>query len=112
MYKRQLLDGMTETVYRNTWCIGQHRSGTEESLAQALSNYMAGYEETGDTTLDVSEAVKCLKENRKDLNARKKTLKLEWEKPVSYTHLRNRAAGIWDLRLPPENNTECRLNCP
>ena len=85
---QMLLDGMTETVYRNTWCIGQHRSGTEESLAQALGNYMAGYEETGDTTLDVSEAVKCLKENRKDLNARKKTLKLEWEKQTQSQELR------------------------
>ncbi|WP_343249803.1 ATP-binding protein [Diplocloster hominis] len=77
-----LLDQMTETVYRSTLCIGQQRAGTEESLAQALGNYMAAYEETGDTTLDVSEAVKCLKENRKDLNTRKKALQLEWEKQI------------------------------
>ena len=77
---QMLLDGVTESIYRNTLYIGQQRAGTEESLAQALGNYMASYEETGDTALDVSGAAKCLKENRKELNARKKILQLEWEK--------------------------------
>ena len=69
---QMLLDGVTESIYRNTLYIGQQRAGTEESLAQALGNYMASYEETGDTALDVSGAAKCLKENRKELNARKR----------------------------------------
>lgn len=83
-----LLNGLTENRFLHTISIAQLKSGTEEGLADELRNYMANYEETGDSRLDVSDTIRYLKEIRRDLNRKNKEIQTQLEQRREQTRMK------------------------
>ena len=79
-----LLGEVSEAVYDNTVSVGQLKSVTGKDLVRELQNYMASYQGTGDTSLDLGRASQMLKMSRKGFQVqadrRKKDLLKEEEK--------------------------------
>ena len=79
-----LLGEVSEAVYDNTVSVGQLKSVTGKDLVRELQNYMASYQGTGDTSLDLGRAAQMLKMSRKGFQVqaerRKKELQKEQEK--------------------------------
>ena len=77
----ELLGDVSEAVYENTVSIGQMKSVTGPSLAKELQNYMAGYEGSADSSIDIQRASQMLKMTRKGYQVqedrRKKSLEAE-----------------------------------
>ena len=77
----EILGDVSEAVYDNTVSIGQMKSVTGPSLAKELQNYMAGYEGSGDSSIDIQRASQMLKMTRKGYQVqedhRKKALEAE-----------------------------------
>ena len=61
----ELLGEVSEAVYDNTVSVGQLKSVTGTDLVHELKNYIASYEGTGDTSLDLGRASQMLKMSRK-----------------------------------------------
>ena len=60
-----VLGDVSEAVYDNTVSVGQLKSVTGQDLVRELQNYMASYEGTGDSSIDLARAVQLLKMTRK-----------------------------------------------
>ena len=58
---QMLLGEVSPAVFDNTVSVGQLRSRTEAELYEALQNYMANCQDTGDGNLNVSRALELLK---------------------------------------------------
>ncbi|MBQ9064056.1 MAG: AAA family ATPase [Blautia sp.] len=77
----EILGNVSEAVYDNTVSIGQMKSVTGQDLVHELQNYMAGYEGSADSTIDIQRASQMLKMTRKGFqvqeNRRKKAIDSE-----------------------------------
>lgn len=60
-----VLGGVSEAVYDNTVSVGQLKSVTGQDLVRELQNYMASYQGTGDSSIDLGRAAQMLKMSRK-----------------------------------------------
>ncbi len=60
-----VLGDVSEAVYDNTVSVGQLKSVTGLDLVRELQNYMASYQGTGDSSIDLSRARQMLKITRK-----------------------------------------------
>ena len=65
-----LLGGVSEVIYDNTVSVGQLRGITDQSLAQELRNFMAGYESGQDAGLNLDRAREKLRRQRKEVLGR------------------------------------------
>ena len=62
-----LLDGLTQEGFENTVAIGQLKTETNQSLAAKLQDYATNYYSTGNVEIYLEEALKYLKEKRKNV---------------------------------------------
>lgn len=60
-----LLGDASEVVFENTVFVSQLKSKTDEALAAELKNYIANYQD-GDSSVDVQESLKNLKNRKKE----------------------------------------------
>ena len=67
-----LLGGISETAFVNTVFIPQAQSETDEALAAELQRYMVNSDQTLDTQLDVSQALRILRKKKKLMEQKKK----------------------------------------
>ncbi len=63
----QLLNGMTESSFANTLCIGQMKTAPGQSFAEELQNTTANYLSAGDTEWDIRKAFGFLTAEKKEL---------------------------------------------
>ncbi len=82
-----VLGNVSEAVYDNTVSVAQLKSVTGRDLVRELQNYMASYQGTGDSSIDMGRAMQMLKMSRKgyltEAARRKKELEKETEKITS-----------------------------
>lgn len=60
-----LLGNISEIVYDNTISVGQTKGVTDQDLALELRNYMANYQGTGDSDLDLGKTMQILGNQKK-----------------------------------------------
>lgn len=60
-----LLGNISEVVYADTISVGQSKGVTDQELALELKNYMANYQGTGDSDLDLDKTLQILKGQKK-----------------------------------------------
>lgn len=60
-----LLGGLTQTDYDNTIAIRQLKAETDQNLAKALRNYAANYYTSGNSEIDLEQALLILREKQK-----------------------------------------------
>ncbi|WP_099469606.1 ATP-binding protein [Konateibacter massiliensis] len=70
----QILDGLNETMFRNTMAISQLKSEPDEGLADEVKNYTAGFFLSGDGGVNVSNALNKLTKQRKEAEAKLREL--------------------------------------
>lgn len=75
-----ILGGVSEAVYDNTVSVAQLKSVTGADLARELQNYMASYQGTGDSSLDLGRAEQMMKMSRKGYQVQKEKRQRETEK--------------------------------
>ena len=79
-----ILGNGSEAAYDNTVSVAQLKSVTGKDLVRELQNYMASYQGTGDSSIDMGRAMQMLKMSRKgyltEAARRKKELEKEKEK--------------------------------
>ena len=75
-----VLGGVSEIVYENTVSVGQLKSVTGQELIRELQNYMASYQGTGDSTVDLGRTMQFLKMTRKGFQTQIQKQKKETEK--------------------------------
>ena len=79
-----VLGNVSEAVYDNTVSVAQLKSVTGKDLVRELQNYMASYQGTDDSSVDMGRAMQMLKMSRKgyltEAARRKKDLEKEKEK--------------------------------
>ncbi len=69
----ELLGGLNETAFCNTVFIPQTGCETDSGLAQELKRFMVNFQESGDSSLDVTKALDSLKARRREVeNTRKR----------------------------------------
>lgn len=83
-----VLGNVSEAVYDNTVSVAQLKSVTGKDLVRELQNYMASYQGTGDSSVDMGRAMQMLKMSRKgyltEAARRKKDLEKEKENFCKY----------------------------
>lgn len=79
----QILDGLNESVFRNTLAIGQLKSEPDEELANELKNYTAGFSSSGDGGVNVSAALTKLTKLKKEQEAKKRELERNRQLKIS-----------------------------
>ena len=62
---QRVLGDVSEAVYDNTVSVGQLKSVTGQDLVRELQNYMASYQGTADSSIDLARASQMLKMSRK-----------------------------------------------
>ncbi len=67
-----LLGNVSEIVYDNTISIGQTKGVTDQDLALELKNYIANYQGTGDSDLNLQKTIQILKDQKKVLMGEQK----------------------------------------
>lgn len=75
-----VLGGISEIVYENTVSVAQLKSVTGQDLVRELQNYMASYQGTGDSSVDLVRAMQMLKMTRKGFQVQAQRRKKETEK--------------------------------
>lgn len=76
----RLLGGVSEVVYDNTVSVAQLKSVTGQDLVRELQNYMASYQGTGDSSIDLGRAMQMLKMSRKGFQVQEDKKRKEMEK--------------------------------
>ena len=76
----QLLGGVSQAVYDNTVSVAQLKSVTGKDLASEVQNYMASYQGTGDSSVDLGRTMQMLKMSRKGYQVQKDKKRKEAEK--------------------------------
>lgn len=61
-----ILSGLTGSNFEDTLYVGQLHAKTSQALAAELKNYATNYYVTGDSDIDLAEALKYLQEKKKD----------------------------------------------
>lgn len=74
-----ILGGLTADNYENTAYIGQLRAEPTASLATELQNYATNYYATGQSDIDLDQALKSLAQKKKDVEKRKKEERIRRE---------------------------------
>ena len=64
---RQLLNGMTESSFTNTLCVGQMKTAPGQSFTEELQNTAANYLSAGDTEWDIRRAFAFFAAEKKEL---------------------------------------------
>ena len=77
-----VLGGVSEVVYENTVSVAQLKSVTGQDLVRELQNYMASYQGTGDSELDIGRAMQMLKMSRKGFQVQSQKQQKETEKEL------------------------------
>lgn len=67
-----LIGNISEIVYDNTISIGQTKGITDQDLALELKNYVANYQGTGDSDLNLQKTIQILKDQKKVLQGEQK----------------------------------------
>ena len=67
-----LIGNISEIVYDNTISIGQTKGITDQDLALELKNYIANYQGTGDSDLNLQKTIQILKDQKKVLQGEQK----------------------------------------
>lgn len=98
-----VLGGVSEAVYENTVAVGQLKSVTGPELARELQNYMAGYQGTGDSSIDLGRTMQMLKMTRKgyqvQADRKKKELAAQREKILAHmNYVRREMEGLKEKR--------------
>lgn len=75
-----ILGNVSEAVYDNTVSVAQLKSVTGPDLARELQNYMASYQGTADSSLDLGRAMQMLKMSRKGHQVQQEKHRKEMEK--------------------------------
>jgi uncharacterized protein YhaN len=65
----QILDGLNESIFKNTMAISQLKSETDEGLANELKNYTSGFSLSGDGTVNVANVLSNLLKLKKEQEA-------------------------------------------
>jgi DNA repair exonuclease SbcCD ATPase subunit len=76
----KVLGEVSEAVYDNTVSVAQLKSVTGSDLVRELQNYMAGYQGTGDSSMDLGRASQMLKMSRKGFQVQSDRRQKELEK--------------------------------
>ncbi|MFA9377564.1 MAG: ATP-binding protein [Lachnotalea sp.] len=69
-----ILDGLNESVFKNTMAISQLKSDMDEGLANELKNYTSGYTLSGDGGVNVTNALANLLKVKKEYESRLREL--------------------------------------
>lgn len=78
-----LLGGMTKEGYENTYCIRQAGFLADDSLSQALENYMADVTNSGDGSVRIQAATDMLTHQKKDTEKKLRKLQENRGKKIS-----------------------------
>ena len=95
-----ILGNVSEAVYDNTVSVAQLKSVTGKDLVRELQNYMASYQGTGDSSVDMGRAMQMLKMSRKgyQVQADKKQKETEQEQQKLQVNMDYIAGEMNDLR--------------
>lgn len=98
-----VLGGVSEAVYENTVSVGQLKSVTGQNLVREVQNYMASYQGTGDSSVDLGRAMQMLKMSRKGFQVQAQKQQNETEKvqekiAVSMDFIRNEMENLKDQK--------------
>ena len=69
-FLKGLLNGLSETAYRNTVSISQLKSATDGEMVNELKNYIANMNTTGNMALNITKASAYLKDQKKSFESR------------------------------------------
>lgn len=99
-----ILGDVSEAVYDNTVSVAQLKSVTGQDLVRELQNYMASYQGTGDSSIDLGRTMQMLKMWRKGYQVQddrnKKEMEREQEKIASnMEYLRREMEDIDEKRV-------------
>jgi len=75
-----ILDGLTESGFDNTMAVGQLCAEPDGTLSDALRNYAANYYGSGSGEINVAGALKQLKADRKETDAKVRELEQAWQR--------------------------------
>lgn len=103
-----VLKDVSEAVYDNTVSVAQLKSVTGQDLVRELQNYMASYQGTGDSSVDLGRAMQMLKMSRKGFQVqegrRKKDTEKEQEKlAANMEYLRQEMKELDERRYEVED---------
>lgn len=106
-----ILGNVSEAVYENTVSVAQLKSVTGADLVRELQNYMATYQGTGDSSLDLSRAEQMLKMSRKgyQVQASRKAQEMEKAKEkiaVNMEYLRRELDELKDRKNRQEEQVQ------
>lgn len=106
-----ILGGMSEAVYENTVSVAQLKSGTGAALVHEVQNYMASFQGTGDSSLDLDRASQMLKMSRKGYQVqaekRRRQLGVEKEKiAANLEYLRKETLDLQEKKRQIESQAE------
>ena len=76
----EILGNVSEAVYDNTVSVAQLKSVTGQDLVREVQNYMASYQGTADSSIDLGRAMQMLKMSRKGFQVQEDRKKRETEK--------------------------------
>lgn len=98
-----ILGGVSEAVYENTVSVAQLKSVTGPDLVREVQNYMASYQGTGDSSVNLDRAMQMLKMSRKgyqvQADRRQKETEKEQEKiAANMDYLRRELEDLDDKR--------------
>ena len=96
----KVLGNVSEAVYDNTVSVAQLKSVTGQDLVRELQNYMASFQGTGDSSIDLGRAMQMLKMSRKgyQVQADKKQKETEQEQQKLQVNMDYIAGEMNDLR--------------
>ena len=103
-----VLGSVSEAVYDNTVSVAQLKSVTGQDLVRELQNYMASYQGTGDSSVDLGRAMQMLKMSRKGFQVqaerRRKDTEKEQEKlSANMDYLRQEMEELKERRFEVED---------
>jgi len=104
-----ILDGLTESGFDNTMAIGQLSARPDGTLSDALRNYAANYYGSGSGEINVAGALKQLKSDRKETEARIRTLEQEWQRSRERSMDRLDALRTEEMRASEETADRKKL---
>ena len=96
----KVLGNVSEAVYDNTVSVAQLKSVTGQDLVRELQNYMASYQGTGDSSIDLGRAMQMLKMSRKgyQVQADRKQKETEQEQQKLQVNMDYIAGEMSDIR--------------
>lgn len=107
---KMLLGGISRSVYDNTVSVGQMKSKTDEELTRALRNYMANYQGDAEQETNLEEALKSLKNKKKEQEEKRENHLHQLE--VAEKQLHSRMSFVREeLRHKTENLEQTKEQC-